>query len=266
MASFLALLNNILEIRVDATKLCRVTQRPVWTAAEDIGSWFTVMNVLGFAAVVTNATMITFVGKLLADTEEAALGGLQARFKEWNLWLIAVLVEHSVLIGRVIILSVWPATPGWIETAKKQLVWHQQVSVSIVLPPPQAASISSLRPFVSQTIKSGQEILEELELHSQFKEKYDVSDDDLNPEVERFLLTQNSIRKYMDERGIGPEQKKAQREEKRRKALAKIEKAQKPAMKGPNSATGPRKTSVKITNPLQEPMKDMDLQDDIETE
>ena len=128
LAAFLALLNNLLEIRVDAVKLCYTTQRPVWTAAEDIGSWYSVMNVLGFAAVITNATMITFVGKLLADSEEAALGGLSARSKEWQLWLIAVAVEHSVLIGRVIILSVWPETPGWIETAKKQLVWHQEVS------------------------------------------------------------------------------------------------------------------------------------------
>ena len=65
--------------------------------------------------------MITFVGKLLADTDEAAQGGLNARTKEWNLWFIAVCVEHSVLIGRVLILTVLPATPGWIETAKKQL-------------------------------------------------------------------------------------------------------------------------------------------------
>jgi anoctamin-8 len=128
LAAFLAFLNNIVEIRVDAAKLCKTMQRPEWTAARDIGSWYAVMNVLGFVAVITNATMITFVGKLLADTEEAAMGGLNARSKKWHLWVIAVAVEHSVLIGRVLILTVWPETPKWIETAQRQLAWHQEVS------------------------------------------------------------------------------------------------------------------------------------------
>ena len=43
------------EIRVDAIKMCYSTQRPIWTAMADIGSWFTVLNILGFAAVLTNA-------------------------------------------------------------------------------------------------------------------------------------------------------------------------------------------------------------------
>ena len=128
LAAFLAFLNNIVEIRVDAAKLCKTMQRPEWTAARDIGSWYAVMNVLGFVAVITNATMITFVGKLLADTEEAAMGGLNARSKKWHLWVIAVAVEHSVLIGRVLILTVWPETPKWIETAQRQLAWRQEVS------------------------------------------------------------------------------------------------------------------------------------------
>lgn len=101
--------------------------------------------------------MITFVGKLLADTHEAAQGGLNARTKEWNLWFIAVCVEHSVLIGRVLILTVLPATPGWIETAKKQLAWHQDA------------------------MKPGREILEGLALHTQYKDKYDVEDHDVHP-------------------------------------------------------------------------------------
>lgn len=36
--------------------------------AEDIGSWFAVLNLLGFVAVLTNATMIAFVGSQLAET------------------------------------------------------------------------------------------------------------------------------------------------------------------------------------------------------
>jgi hypothetical protein len=42
----LALLNNLLELRIDAGKLTRHTRRPHFRAAEDIGSWQAVIAVL----------------------------------------------------------------------------------------------------------------------------------------------------------------------------------------------------------------------------
>eukprot|EP01046_Picozoa_sp_COSAG06_P084236 COSAG06_NODE_31064_length_527_cov_1.320093_1_plen_175_part_11 len=102
LAALMALLNNILEIRIDAGKLSNVCRRPIWKAQGDIGSWFTVMNVIGFAAVMTNSTMITFVGKLLAETDEMRDGGLNARVKSSNLWVIAVGMEHALFMLRVI--------------------------------------------------------------------------------------------------------------------------------------------------------------------
>lgn len=63
LAPLLAFINNITEIRGDAWKLCKAFQRPTSSQAEDIGSWFNVLNLLGFVAVLTNATMIALVGK-----------------------------------------------------------------------------------------------------------------------------------------------------------------------------------------------------------
>lgn len=62
MAPFLAFLNNVIEIRTSGFKMCYAYQRPKWRARSGIGSWLAVMNVLGFLAVITNASMITFVG------------------------------------------------------------------------------------------------------------------------------------------------------------------------------------------------------------
>jgi hypothetical protein len=62
-----AFINNLTEIRGDAWKLCKGYQRPQAAPAEDIGSWFAVLNLLGFIAVLTNATMIAFVGSQLAQ-------------------------------------------------------------------------------------------------------------------------------------------------------------------------------------------------------
>ena len=50
LAPVLALLNNIIEIRIDAVELCHIFERPTWNQSENIGSWFAVLNVVGFFA------------------------------------------------------------------------------------------------------------------------------------------------------------------------------------------------------------------------
>jgi hypothetical protein len=56
LAPLLALINNVFEIRIDSVKMCTVLQRPRFRQCEDIGAWYSVLNVLGFAAVLTNAS------------------------------------------------------------------------------------------------------------------------------------------------------------------------------------------------------------------
>lgn len=62
LAPGLALVNNILEIRTSAYRMCNAYQRPPVKNRSSIGSWKSVLNVLGFLAVLTNASMIAFVG------------------------------------------------------------------------------------------------------------------------------------------------------------------------------------------------------------
>jgi uncharacterized membrane protein YgcG len=145
LAALMALLNNILEIRIDAGKLANVCRRPIWKAQGDIGSWFTVMNVIGFAAVMTNSTMVTFVGKLLAETDEMRDGGLNARVKSSNLWVIAVGMEHALFMLRVIVMMMLPHTPSWVGTMRNRLLW------------------------LEANRKSGLQIAAESELQTQFK-------------------------------------------------------------------------------------------------
>ena len=113
-----------------------------------------------------------------------------------------------------------------------------------------------------QKMKPGREILQELELHAQYKDKYDVADGHVDTEVERILSTQNSIRKHMEERGMDPNQRKIERDERRQQALAAIKRGEKPGQtkprKQPSTGTG---TTVKITNPLQLAAGDFDIED-----
>ena len=99
----------------------RLTRRPEWKQQSDIGSWITVLNVLGFFAIIVNSTMISFVGMRYAENSTERLGGFAMRTENWRLWGHAVLIEHGMLLLRVLILLLFPAVPTWLEGAKEAL-------------------------------------------------------------------------------------------------------------------------------------------------
>jgi hypothetical protein len=160
LAPFLAFVNNVIEIRTSGFKMCFAFQRPKWKARAGIGSWLAVLNVLGFLACVTNATMITFVGdqdaksQLLCPVSTTMSGledqpvtyddvcpatnndgvpetcnygcnGLMKRGEQWALWLQFSITEHCVLLLRVIILAVLPSMPKWIIDAREVLDYRK---------------------------------------------------------------------------------------------------------------------------------------------
>lgn len=54
LAPLLALMNNILEVRVDAWKLTTQFRRPVSSKAHSIGAWEEILNMIAVFSVVTN--------------------------------------------------------------------------------------------------------------------------------------------------------------------------------------------------------------------
>ena len=70
LAPLFALLNNWVEIRLDAQKFVCETRRAVAERAENIGIWFTIMDMLAQLAVISNVicvkrTFIVFTVMLL---------------------------------------------------------------------------------------------------------------------------------------------------------------------------------------------------------
>uniref|UniRef100_A0A224YTM8 Anoctamin n=1 Tax=Rhipicephalus zambeziensis TaxID=60191 RepID=A0A224YTM8_9ACAR len=65
LAPLFALLNNVLEIRLDALKLLGSYRRPVAVRVRDIGIWYRIMDSLGKLAVLTNAVLIAFTSDLV---------------------------------------------------------------------------------------------------------------------------------------------------------------------------------------------------------
>nr|KAG5698674.1 hypothetical protein BaRGS_022562 [Batillaria attramentaria] len=65
LAPLFALLNNWVEIRLDAHKFVCETRRPVAERAQDIGVWFIILDALAQLAVISNAFLIAFTSEFL---------------------------------------------------------------------------------------------------------------------------------------------------------------------------------------------------------
>uniref|UniRef100_A0A7M4EKY0 Anoctamin n=1 Tax=Crocodylus porosus TaxID=8502 RepID=A0A7M4EKY0_CROPO len=65
LAPLLALMNNILEIRVDSWKLTTQFRRPVASKAHSIGVWQEILNGMAVLSVVTNAFIVAFTSDMI---------------------------------------------------------------------------------------------------------------------------------------------------------------------------------------------------------
>ncbi|XP_060800120.1 anoctamin-7 isoform X1 [Neoarius graeffei] len=65
LAPLFALVNNWVEIRLDAQKFVCEYRRPVAQRAQDIGIWFTILEVITYLAVISNAFLIAFTSDFL---------------------------------------------------------------------------------------------------------------------------------------------------------------------------------------------------------
>ena len=63
LAPLFALLNNIVEIRLDAYKYVVTQRRPVAERAQDIGAWYSILDVVAKMAVITNVSVQKYVAK-----------------------------------------------------------------------------------------------------------------------------------------------------------------------------------------------------------
>ena len=91
LAPSLAVANNYLEIRIDGVKLCQGTRRPEPKGAEDIGTWYIIMDVMSTVAVITNSMIICFTSKRLT-------GGLSPYAR----LVLFIVLEHLILMTKYV--------------------------------------------------------------------------------------------------------------------------------------------------------------------
>ncbi|XP_033629519.1 anoctamin-4-like isoform X7 [Asterias rubens] len=65
LAPFFALVNNLMEIRLDAYKFVTQLRRPFAARAQDIGAWYPILVAIGNIAVLSNACVIAFTSDFI---------------------------------------------------------------------------------------------------------------------------------------------------------------------------------------------------------
>jgi len=118
LAPLLAALNNVVELRSDTWKWLRTYNKPVYRGADDIGGWYTILEVIGVIAVITNCLLIAFsfptLYKIFSDP--------------YPTLIVAVILEHGILVAKYLLALAVPDVPANIRTVlAKQYYIQQQI-------------------------------------------------------------------------------------------------------------------------------------------
>lgn len=82
----LSLLNNYLELRVDAYTLGALSRRPEPRSAEDIGAWYSIIDTISTICVITNAALIVFTSDVV-----------ESWTTPWGRVWVFIIIEHIIL-------------------------------------------------------------------------------------------------------------------------------------------------------------------------
>lgn len=105
---------SVIELRVDAWKLCNLYMRPFPYRAKDIGVWANIMQVLTIAGAITNTALVMFTANIFHFEEE------QTTLK----WILFLLIEHGLIVFKLLLAVYIPNIP---TKVKLGLIWSQRI-------------------------------------------------------------------------------------------------------------------------------------------
>ncbi|CAM9423223.1 unnamed protein product [Scytosiphon promiscuus] len=106
IVTFFAIAEVLLQIRTDSYKMVSLMRRPEAEMAEGVGMWSTLMEAMGFLAVLTNTAIICFTGGTL-DT-----------YSSEDKFLVWLVFEHALLLLKVLIHVTIPDQPASLAITK----------------------------------------------------------------------------------------------------------------------------------------------------
>ncbi|XP_054475746.1 anoctamin-10 [Anoplopoma fimbria] len=114
LTAVLLLINNLTEIRTDAYKICNLFRKPFSPPVASMGVWRIAFEVLSFVSVVSNCWLLLLSPWLQNLCQE---GGLSST----NILLLAVLVEHVLILVKVVLAVLIPDEPDWVRKKKEHI-------------------------------------------------------------------------------------------------------------------------------------------------
>ncbi|KAJ7997799.1 hypothetical protein DPEC_G00215870 [Dallia pectoralis] len=108
------LINNVMEIRGDAYKICKLFRKPFSAPVSNLGVWQTAFEVLGFVSVMSNCWLLL----LSPRVQEFCLEG---RISSKNILLFAILVEHVLILFKMVLAFMIPDEPDWVRIKREQM-------------------------------------------------------------------------------------------------------------------------------------------------
>ncbi|QQP41663.1 Anoctamin, partial [Caligus rogercresseyi] len=91
LAAVIALFNNLLELKVNSFKLCRMVRKPTPRANRDLGAWYEAFNLTVILSIMTNLALLSM------DPDVQYFAGTSEYV------LIFVVLEHVFLSIKVLI-------------------------------------------------------------------------------------------------------------------------------------------------------------------
>jgi hypothetical protein len=136
LCTILALANNYVQMRVDAWRLCQVTQRPDPKSTDSIGKWQDVLEIIGLISVFTNSGLISFTGLFVVT--------YQWPMRVW----IFFLMSCAILTVKWMFATIIPDIPGdvRIQQERNAHVLHKIIDNRKDVPDAMDASTLRVRP------------------------------------------------------------------------------------------------------------------------
>ncbi|KAA8592026.1 hypothetical protein FQN60_017400, partial [Etheostoma spectabile] len=106
LTAVLLLINNVTEIRTDAYKICKLFRKPFYAPIA--------FEVLSFVSVVSNCWLLLLSPQLQMLCQEGGMSGT-------NILLFAVLVEHVLILVKVVLAVLIPDEPDWIRKKRERI-------------------------------------------------------------------------------------------------------------------------------------------------
>eukprot|EP00656_Telonema_subtile_P052022 TRINITY_DN7131_c0_g2_i6.p1 TRINITY_DN7131_c0_g2~~TRINITY_DN7131_c0_g2_i6.p1 ORF type:complete len:394 (+),score=106.97 TRINITY_DN7131_c0_g2_i6:297-1478(+) len=125
LVALLACINNVIRVRMDGHKLCRVFRRPLYTCAEDIGSWAQVLKCLSVMSVLTNAAIIAYTCTSLQQEHVYGLFGSSANEHHLARLAFCLVCEHVVFFIRFVVAEAISDQTDHVLEERKRRSWEK---------------------------------------------------------------------------------------------------------------------------------------------